>query len=209
MRSRSPSGSSQLLVTIHFCPGKRKHKAPRGNYRELLWQQGAPGRHHQGRQSVSAPDAGRWCMAVIRHAEPNGARRAVARTIAGTLGDEAAAIALANKTARIVWALMTSGECYRDAPGVPSLSAQINSCVEKTGRRGWEGQTGANAQSRLVRDYEQRLDVSEAMIFLGMGICSSAGSLIHDILKRTLSCPKADRSLQAERRARAIRWVAP
>jgi transposase len=33
-----------------------------------------------------------------------------------------AAIALANKTARIVWALMTSGESYRD-PGVPSLSA--------------------------------------------------------------------------------------
>ena len=46
---------------------------------------------------------------------------------------------------------------------------QSNSCVEKTGGRGWEGQTGANAQSRLVRDYEQRLDVSEAKIFLAMG----------------------------------------
>jgi transposase len=34
-----------------------------------------------------------------------------------------AAIALANKTARIVWALMTSGESYWDDPGVPSLSA--------------------------------------------------------------------------------------
>ena len=40
---------------------------------------------------------------------------------------------------------------------------------------------------RLVRDYEQRLDVSKAMIFLAMEICSFVASLIHDILKRTLS----------------------
>jgi hypothetical protein len=57
----------------------------------------------------------------------------------------------------------------------------------------------------LVRDYEQRLGVSEAMIFLAMGNLLLRRILIHDILKRTLSCPEADRSLQGERRARPIR----
>jgi hypothetical protein len=47
----------------------------------------------------------------------------VARAIAGTQATKHAAIALANKTARIAWALMISGESYRDDPGVPSLSA--------------------------------------------------------------------------------------
>jgi transposase len=62
-------------------------------------------------------------MAVIRRAERNGARRPQLVQLLARTGDEAAAIALANKTARIVWALMTSGESYRDDPGVPSLSA--------------------------------------------------------------------------------------
>jgi hypothetical protein len=79
-----------------------------------------------------------------------------------------AAIALANKTARIVWALMTSGESYRD-PGPVSFGCRAIAASRRQADEGWEGQTGANAQSRLVRDYEQRLDVSEAMIFLAMG----------------------------------------
>ena len=61
-------------------------------------------------------------MAVIRHAERNGARRPWLVQLLARTATKHAAIALANKTARIVWALMTSGESYRD-PGVPSLSA--------------------------------------------------------------------------------------
>ena len=61
-------------------------------------------------------------MAVIRHAERNGARRPWLVQLLARTATKLAAIALANKTARIVWALMTSGESYRD-PGVPSLSA--------------------------------------------------------------------------------------
>jgi transposase len=55
-------------------------------------------------------------MAVIRHATAPAGRGSC------STATKLAAIALANKTARIVWALMTSGESYRD-PGVPSLSA--------------------------------------------------------------------------------------
>jgi transposase len=62
-------------------------------------------------------------MAVIRHAERNGARRPWLVQLLARTATKHAATALANKTARIVWALMTSGESYRDDPGVPSLSA--------------------------------------------------------------------------------------
>jgi transposase len=61
-------------------------------------------------------------MAVIRHAR-NGARRPWLVQLLARTATKHAATALANKTARIVWALMTSGESYRDDPGVPSLSA--------------------------------------------------------------------------------------
>ena len=52
-------------------------------------------------------------MAVIRHAERNGARRPWLVQLLARTATKLAAIALANKTARIVWALMTSGESYR------------------------------------------------------------------------------------------------
>jgi transposase len=66
--------------------------------------------------------------AMVRHAERNGARRPWHVQLLARTATKLAAVALANKTARIVWALMTSGESYRD-PGVPSLSA----ADEKTG----------------------------------------------------------------------------
>ena len=61
-------------------------------------------------------------MAVIRHAERNGSRRPWLVQLLARKATKLAAIALANRTARMVWALMTSGESYRD-PGVPALAA--------------------------------------------------------------------------------------
>jgi transposase len=53
-------------------------------------------------------------MAVIRYAQRNSARRPWLVQLMGRRPAKVAAIALANKTARTVWALMTSGERYRD-----------------------------------------------------------------------------------------------
>jgi transposase len=53
-------------------------------------------------------------MAVIRHAERNAARRPWLAKLLERRKIKVAAVALANKTARIVWALMSSGERYRD-----------------------------------------------------------------------------------------------
>jgi transposase len=55
--------------------------------------------------------------AVIQHAKP-GARTASPWLLAllGRKPRKLAAVALANKTARIVWAMMTSGQAYRPAP---------------------------------------------------------------------------------------------
>ena len=56
-------------------------------------------------------------MVVIRYAHRNSARRPWLVQLVGRRPTKVGAIALANKTARTVWALMTSGERYR-APQV-------------------------------------------------------------------------------------------
>jgi transposase len=53
-------------------------------------------------------------MAVIRHAERHGTKRAWLLQLPARRATKVAAVALANKTARMVWALMTSGERYRE-----------------------------------------------------------------------------------------------
>ena len=53
-------------------------------------------------------------MAVIRYAERHGTRRPWLVQLMARRSPRVAAIALANKTARMIWALMTSGERYRE-----------------------------------------------------------------------------------------------
>jgi transposase len=53
-------------------------------------------------------------MAVIRHAERFGTRKPWLLKLLGRRHPRTAAIALANKIGRIAWALMTSGERYRE-----------------------------------------------------------------------------------------------
>ena len=53
-------------------------------------------------------------MAVIRYAQPNGTRRPWLVQLLARGPAKVAAVALANKSARMVWALMTSGERYRE-----------------------------------------------------------------------------------------------
>jgi transposase len=53
-------------------------------------------------------------MAVIRHAKRHGTKRAWLIQLLSRRATKVAAVALANKTARMVWALMTSGERYRE-----------------------------------------------------------------------------------------------
>jgi transposase len=53
-------------------------------------------------------------MAVIRHAARHGTRRAWLIRLMGRRPTRVAAVALANKTARTVWAMMTTGESYRE-----------------------------------------------------------------------------------------------
>jgi hypothetical protein len=62
--------------------------------------------------------------AVIRHAQPG--RKGASRWLLGLLKRKPrklAAVALANKMARIVWAMMARGEAYRPQPGLPEPRA--------------------------------------------------------------------------------------
>jgi len=53
-------------------------------------------------------------MAVIRHAERHGTIGAWLMQVLPGRSTKIAAVAEANKTARLVWAMMTSGERYRE-----------------------------------------------------------------------------------------------
>lgn len=53
-------------------------------------------------------------MAVIRYAERHGTKRPWLVQLLARRPAKVAAVALANKNARMVWALMTSGERYRE-----------------------------------------------------------------------------------------------
>ncbi len=62
-------------------------------------------------------------MAVIRYAERHGTRRPWLIQLMQRRSAKVAAVALANKMARIIWALMTSGERYREPVAVVSMAA--------------------------------------------------------------------------------------
>jgi transposase len=53
-------------------------------------------------------------LAVIRYAERHGTRRPWLVKLMARRTTKIAAVALANKTARMVWAMMISGEAYRE-----------------------------------------------------------------------------------------------
>jgi transposase len=53
-------------------------------------------------------------LAVIRYAERHGSRRPWLVQLMARRTTKIAALAQANKTARMVWAIMTSGEGYRE-----------------------------------------------------------------------------------------------
>jgi transposase len=61
-------------------------------------------------------------MAVIRYAERHGTRRPWLIQLMQRRSAKVAAVALANKMARVIWALMTSGERYRE-PAVAGAMA--------------------------------------------------------------------------------------
>jgi transposase len=62
-------------------------------------------------------------MAVIRYAQRNSTRRPWLVQLMGRRPTKVAAIALANKTARTVWALMISGERYRDPRAIQTCGS--------------------------------------------------------------------------------------
>jgi transposase len=62
-------------------------------------------------------------MAVIRYAKRHGTKRRWLVQLMQRRSTKVAAVALANKTARIIWALMTSGERYREPAAAVAMAA--------------------------------------------------------------------------------------
>jgi hypothetical protein len=102
-------GSSDLQIRTRSCGMDRACAAA-----EFQRGQGASWGHHQSRQRLSAADGhgrgdGGDPLRPAQQCTP-----ALARPAHGSPPNEVPAIALVNKTARTVWALMSSGERYRD-----------------------------------------------------------------------------------------------
>ncbi len=53
-------------------------------------------------------------LAVVRYADRNGTRRPWLVQLLARRATKVATVALANKTARMAWKIMTSGESYRE-----------------------------------------------------------------------------------------------
>ena len=80
-------------------------------------------------------------MAVIRWAERHGTTRPWLLKLLGRRTTKIAAVALANKTARIAWAIMTTGERWRE----PKIAAFIS-----------RNRTGARARPRARKGHSGR-----------------------------------------------------
>jgi transposase len=59
-------------------------------------------------------------LAVVRYAERHGTRRPWLVQLLSRRATKVATVALANKTARMAWKIMTSGERYREPPVQPA-----------------------------------------------------------------------------------------
>jgi transposase len=75
---------------------------------------GAARRDHQGRAQYLRRMLIVGAMAVVRYAEQNGAKRPWLVQLLARRKTKLAAVALANKNARMIWAMMASGERYRE-----------------------------------------------------------------------------------------------
>ncbi len=61
-------------------------------------------------------------LAVIRYAQRHGTRRPWLVQLLARRTTKIAAVALANKTARMIWAVMTTGERYREPSPAPAAA---------------------------------------------------------------------------------------
>ena len=75
-------------------------------------------------------------LAVVRYAERHGTRRPWLVQFLAQRPTKVATVALANKIARMAWAIMTSGESYRE----PELRGRVDQALRR--RQAWEGHDG-------------------------------------------------------------------
>src|SRR5262249_56536618 len=77
--------------------------------------QGQARQHQQAGRPVSARPVHRWALAVIRYAKIYGTKhRPWLTAFLARPPTQVAAIALANKLARMAWAMMAKGERYKE-----------------------------------------------------------------------------------------------
>ena len=126
----SPAPWLPLFLIPRFPLGSRTCRGdPFGAATELQWRQGAAWRHHQGREAVPAPDAHCRRDGGRRYAERNGAKRPWLVQLLARRKLKVAAVALANKNARMILAVVTSGERYRE-PQVAWVTARATAPEE-------------------------------------------------------------------------------
>jgi hypothetical protein len=92
-----------LAAWIGLVPGQNSSGG-----KERLW------RDHQGWAPVPASDADRWCHGGGALRRAHGAKRPSLVQLLAPRKTKVAAVALAKENARMIWAMMASGERYRE-----------------------------------------------------------------------------------------------
>lgn len=85
------------------------------------------------RQKNDMTDAEAICEAVIRYAQRHGTRRPWLVQLLARRPTKVAAVALANKVARMVWAFMAKGERYRE-PAVQVAESSLREFGDEVGK---------------------------------------------------------------------------
>lgn len=119
-----PLAASALAATIGDASTFKSGRALAAWLGLVPKQSSTGGKERLGAISKRGDNYLRWLLvagslSVIRYAQRHGAKRPWLVKLLERRTSKIAAVALANKTARMVWALMTSGEKYRE----PALQA--------------------------------------------------------------------------------------
>jgi hypothetical protein len=104
-------------------------------------------------------------MAIVRQAETRPDKHSWVTKLLGRISKKQAAIAIANKTARIAWAIMVKGGVYEAGHRAPNIARRrARLLANRLGRWGDRSSSGARLQRQCERNTPEGVTVAEVLM---------------------------------------------